>query len=726
MRRRLTWMLLLVAALPAVGLAILSGWTLRRATWAASGRSAEVVEEQARRTLRALVMEKAQRDDLFFQRAQADAVALAAYAGFLYRHPDLFPAPLQGGTPLVRTPLGHLVNEASTPVGVFVPRGASVTLALWQEVGLLSHLDPVLMSLHGRTPAVKRLWFISATRTVRIYPNLGLGHEGSPVGPDYDLTQDVFFRSAAPPQNPDRRPVWSPPYDDPAGQGVMVTAAVPVYTGDSTFRGVAGADVLIEDVIANVLETAAQGPGDQALLLGSRGRIIAAPPPLLAALGLAAPARGPGRVVEQGIRDVPDPAARSQLGRLSAVPSADLLPVELGRTRYLAAVAPLPSTGWRLVLLRPTEEVVAPARAAAAAVASLRDRYLGAIALGLTLLAAAIAVVVWRSGQAIARPVAGLVEGARRLGEGDLRHRLPEDFPDEFGLLAHEFNAMAGRLADLTENLEAEVRRRSAELVEEERQVAVLEERTRLAREIHDTLAQGLTGILVHLQAAEQVGTENPAALLHHIRRARDEARRSLAEARRSVWNLRPGLLEGRTLAAALAELARLAGADGAPGAPEADGMPEGGGRPRVAFRVEGEARALAPEVETALLRAVQEGLWNSIRHARASKVEVTLGYGIDAVEVRVEDDGIGIGAGQAPRRTEGGFGLRAMAERVSAVGGELSVGTRPGGGTLLRVRIPYPAAERGPAASLSATATGRKRGTMWHGPGTDPDPGGG
>ncbi|MGK5743053.1 sensor histidine kinase [Micromonospora sp. URMC 103] len=251
-----------------------------------------------------------------------------------------------------------------------------------------------------------------------------------------------------------------------------------------------------------------------------------------------------------------------------------------------------------------------------------------------------------------------------------------------FGTITERQNANRKRLvAELAESNRklAEAARENeglhAQLLTQAREAGVTDERQRMAREIHDTLAQGLTGIITQLEAAGQA-RDRRADWQRHVDTAVALARESLTEARRSVRAVRPEALETARLPDALAELTR-----------RWSGINE----VRADVRVTGDARPLHPEVEVTLLRAAQEALANVVRHAGASRVGLTLSYMEDVVTLDVRDDGVGFDpAGRpAPRQTEGGYGLTAMRQRVVGVGGELTVESEPGGGTAISASVP-------------------------------------
>lgn len=209
-------------------------------------------------------------------------------------------------------------------------------------------------------------------------------------------------------------------------------------------------------------------------------------------------------------------------------------------------------------------------------------------------------------------------------------------------------------------------------LAEQGKQSAVLEERNRMARDIHDTLAQGFTGIIVQLEAAEDIFRENADGASAHILRAKSLARESLAEARRSVWALRPRVLEASDLAGALRHLANEL---------------IKGTRMEVKFSAWGAARRLPPETENNLLRIGQEALTNVLKHAQASMVGVELAFEEERVQLSIFDDGQGFDP--EVKTTGRGFGLVSMRERARAIGGELTLLSRAGGGTQVLVAVP-------------------------------------
>lgn len=242
-------------------------------------------------------------------------------------------------------------------------------------------------------------------------------------------------------------------------------------------------------------------------------------------------------------------------------------------------------------------------------------------------------------------------------------------------------------------------------LIKEARQAATLRERQRMAHEIHDTLAQGFTSIVMNVEAAEGALHRNSQAVHNHHEQIGQTARESLAEARRLVWALSPERLEHDSLPEALGKLTE--------GWSAQSGVPCG-------IEVIGTPRSLSAETEATLLRCGQEALSNARKHARASRVGLTLSYVGESVILDVCDDGVGFDPSSAtsPNGSQtgatgdttgnsgnsGGFGLRAMRERAERAGGTLSVESAAEEGTSLAIELPLETDSPDPRANPEIT----------------------
>jgi signal transduction histidine kinase len=228
-----------------------------------------------------------------------------------------------------------------------------------------------------------------------------------------------------------------------------------------------------------------------------------------------------------------------------------------------------------------------------------------------------------------------------------------------------------------------------AELAATARDAGTLAERERLAREIHDTVAQGLSSIQLLLHAAERTVTD-PAAL-EHLRLARDTAAANLQETRRFIRELTPPALDTQTLPGALARLAA-----------SVERTAAGSGRTvTVTVHVTGDAVSLSMQLETTLLRIAQSSLANVLQHAGADRAEVTLSYMTDEVALDIVDDGRGFTVTENGAHRADSFGLVAIRQRVEQLGGSFALESAPDQGTAVAVTFPLAqsaSSVRGPA----------------------------
>lgn len=276
-------------------------------------------------------------------------------------------------------------------------------------------------------------------------------------------------------------------------------------------------------------------------------------------------------------------------------------------------------------------------------------------------------------------------------GRGDFGQRAGNESQDEVGELAGALNRMAQGMEEKVA-LERELRDRSAELAslyetlqeKEARRRELLgktinaqeEERKRLARELHDELAQALTVLIMRLEVLEEQVSPGQVALKQELARTRALTAQTLEETRQLILDLRPTMLDDLGLIPAIRWYAEMH--------LESLGV-------EVSLETSGARRRLPQTVETALFRIVQEAINNIARHAGARHVEIHLVFEDDGVTACVEDDGRGFDPVKALRGEDKprGMGLLGMQERIDLLGGELKVDTAPGAGTRIVIKVP-------------------------------------
>jgi signal transduction histidine kinase len=211
----------------------------------------------------------------------------------------------------------------------------------------------------------------------------------------------------------------------------------------------------------------------------------------------------------------------------------------------------------------------------------------------------------------------------------------------------------------------------NAHLYRNVRDIATLEERNRLAREIHDTLAQGFVGVIRQLEVAKRMVDKDTAGANKHLDQAETLARSSLNEARRSVMSLRQSLVKHVPLPDAIRdEASRFS---------EINDIP-------VNVNISGQPLELKPDDEESFLRVFQEAMTNVGRHSGASMVDVDLSYNDKSINLSIHDNGTGF---DTRKKKQGSFGIIDMKERVSLLKGKFKIESKPGRGTTIIVSIP-------------------------------------
>jgi len=361
--------------------------------------------------------------------------------------------------------------------------------------------------------------------------------------------------------------------------------------------------------------------------------------------------------------------------------------VELGRSEEVLAFVPLSAAPWGVAVRQPADEVMAP-------VGYLRRQILlgGAIAVIVALL-----VTWWLITRQILEPIRALDEASAQFAAGNLDVALPDGGIDEVARLTANLEQMRVRL-DATLEDHRRWNEALGEMVEERtRELASLyeqlegreamckrllgkvltgqeEERTRLARELHDTIGQSLTAIIMTTTAVENSLPADYVSGKDKLAGVRSMAVQTLRDLRGLIFDLRPEVLDDLGLGLALhSQVKKYL---------EPAGV-------KVNLRAVGLKDQLPAEVETAVFRVVQEAITNIARHAQASEASISLTKKDDRLIVRVEDDGVGFDPDQVLQKQQHAWGLRGMEERVTLLGGKFYVGSRPGNGTLVLAEVP-------------------------------------
>jgi signal transduction histidine kinase len=356
------------------------------------------------------------------------------------------------------------------------------------------------------------------------------------------------------------------------------------------------------------------------------------------------------------------------------------------RTEEILAFAPLSVAPWGVAVREPAADVLAAAN-------TLRMQLLlgGGVALAATWL------ITWLITRQILEPIKAMGEASAQFAAGRLDVPVPSGGIDEVARLTANLEQMRVRLeatlADhrrWNEALEEMVEERTRELTNLYEQfqgkevmckrllgqvlTAQEEERTRLARELHDTIGQSLTAIIMTTTAVEN---SLPAALVSgrdKLATVRHIAAQTLQDLRNLIFDLRPEILDDLGLALAIRSQVKKC--------LEPAGV-------KVHLKAAGIKDQLPAEIETAVFRVVQEAITNIARHAQATEANISLVHKDGKLIVRVEDDGVGFDPALVMNNGQTGWGLRGMEERITLLGGKFYIGSKAGSGTLLLAEVP-------------------------------------
>jgi len=359
----------------------------------------------------------------------------------------------------------------------------------------------------------------------------------------------------------------------------------------------------------------------------------------------------------------------------------------VGRSDEVLAFAPMSGAPWGVAVRQSAQEVMAP-------VSYLRRQIL--LGGGITLVVALL-VTWWVITRQVLKPIQALDEASAQFAAGKLDVPLPNGGIDEVAHLTANLERMRVRLDATLEDhrrwneaLEEMVEERTRELASLYEQLEgreamckrllgkVLttqeEERARLARELHDTVGQALTAIIMTTTAVENSLPTDYISGKDKLANVRNIAVQTLHDIRGLIFDLRPEVLDDLGLGMALhSQVKKYL---------EPAGV-------QVQLRAIGLKDELPAEVETAVFRVVQEAITNIARHAQASEASISLTKKDDRLIVRVEDNGVGFDPEQVMRRQRKAWGLRGMEERITLLGGKFYVGSRPGNGTLVLAEVP-------------------------------------
>lgn len=544
-----------------------------------------------------------------------------------------------------------------------VPPDSHTNRSLY-DTAILDELFPALLA---QADMVVGIYFQGPQLTFRYFPVRNLPQiEIENGAAEAALTMHIETFPVAPQNNPDRKTVWLPPYVDDANQGLLVSANTPIYYGDE-FEGYIGVDVSLSQLIER-LKTLQPLQSSFAFLVDDKGRLI------------AAPTEGATRLAGRNLT-YQESSPTGLLG-LSLDQNRDLAPlltamkndqvgetqIDLGGQAVLVTHAPLQETGWTLSIAVPLSELSSESDVVSRSIyndgrTTVRNTLLAMTGLYLIV----IFISIWLSYRYLNRPLRQLLRGVRAVTSGDMNVTVPVTSQDELGELAESFNQMTGELNSRSQQLSQtsnELKIKEAQL-----KVATLEERQRLARELHDSVSQALYGIALGARTARTQLERDPAKVAEPLDYVLSLAEAGLAEMRALIFELRPESLQNEGLLGALTKVS-----DAVRTRHKLDIVTSFCSEPDISL-----------DAKEMLYRITQEAIYNVIKHASATRIEITLMMKDGKLILEVRDNGKGFDPqGSFP----GHLGLQSMRERVANCNGELLIISQPGQGTTVKVEL--------------------------------------
>lgn len=544
-----------------------------------------------------------------------------------------------------------------------VPPDSHTNRSLY-DTAILDELFPALLA---QADMVVGIYFQGPQLTFRYFPVRNLPQiEIENGAAEAALTMHIETFPVAPQNNPDRKTVWLPPYVDDANQGLLVSANTPIYYGDE-FEGYIGVDVSLSQLIER-LKTLQPLQSSFAFLVDDKGRLI------------AAPTEGATRLAGRNLT-YQESSPTGLLG-LSLDQNRDLAPlltamkndqvgatqIDLGGQAVLVTHAPLQETGWTLSIAVPLSELSSESDVVSRSIyndgrTTVRNTLLAMTGLYLIV----IFISIWLSYRYLNRPLRQLLRGVRAVTSGDMNVTVPVTSQDELGELAESFNQMTGELNSRSQQLSQtsnELKIKEAQL-----KVATLEERQRLAHELHDSVSQALYGIALGARTARTQLERDPAKVAEPLDYVLSLAEAGLAEMRALIFELRPESLQNEGLLGALTKVS-----DAVRTRHKLDIVTSFCSEPDISL-----------DAKEMLYRITQEAIYNVIKHASATRIEITLMMKDGKLILEVRDNGKGFDPqGSFP----GHLGLQSMRERVANCNGELLIISQPGQGTTVKVEL--------------------------------------
>ena len=446
LRLEILIILLIVVAISIGVTAYLSISSIMKAEEIAKSSGKKILQEQAEKFLVQLAASEAEKNNMFFENVREDVDTAAEYAKNIFDNPDAFARESywKFDEHIFKGKGGQHMNGPNDVSSVFIPNYISID-KIKREMELNAHLDLVFPGILKNNPDSVAIYTIGLQGETRYYPNIGLGNI---LPPDYRTHEQIFFTIAAPENNPEKKTLWTPVYDDPAGQGLMVSSISPVYTKNG-FIGVLGSDVTLDNIAKSI---AKYKPIDYAFffLVDKDGYLIAMSKHGYEDILGREPEQGETRVnlnnLSYEFASVLDKMKKWEAG---------FSKLSLNNKRHYIAYAPLKEMGFSLGLAAEEKDLLKAAEKMEAKIdKSAQDLiYFRILPTGILLLFASGIIGFILIGR-ITNSMKEMAEAAKEISQGNYKVKLSITADNELGQLSSSFNQMSDELEKSRQKLE--------------------------------------------------------------------------------------------------------------------------------------------------------------------------------------------------------------------------------------------------------------------------------
>jgi signal transduction histidine kinase len=649
------------------------------------------IREMTDTYLTAMAREKARKFDQFFSSIQASAAFVALKAQEVYRHMDTS-ASLHTEPPhMTLNPKNNIFyTPESEPLITAFWADTAISPQIFAEINALSHLDPFLQHAKKGSGRILAAHIITATGIGKYYtknPHARQRCFDLPSPDEFDLRDGEPVTTFTLQAIPDYRPRWTRIYKDDVIDGMMMTATAPVVDDDGRFRGIAGIDVpldnIIDDLIKDHPSRIGKSPHDAccfSFFMTPAGELVSFPFSFLSLFGLDVNTdkfKYSNDVLSLKLTDSGIPGVQKAAAIISDN-AGDLFPLDINGQTYVLASRRLSQTGWYIVLVSSEREFLSSIRQTRQAMAGTLSEILDDFLLFAAVILVVAAGFIYGAVRLFLAPIRQLTGLTRKVSKKDYSYTAPvDDRLDEIGELSRSFNQMVRQLADSRKREKAHTEslsRRTAQLRQLNEHLVNFEEiqRKTIASDLHDSIAQTLGMGISKIKDIIESGITLQPEDFEDIQLILEQA---LREIRSLIYKLSPPILDDFDIDIAIGFL-----------------IEETNDRQKTQYHYTNHVKDPVPmhhAIKVTLYRAVNELLTNIRKHANTKKAQIQLSVKDRKILLQVEDRGSGMDMEKVNAMPDSGFGIYSLCERIQNFGGTMDIASARGKGTKITITIP-------------------------------------